>query len=89
MVDLDPLLEWYVCGKVLLSGSSNYFPWKSIWKAKISSKVAFFSWTTAWGHILTMELKLHLSPTMLDWLAALSGHSFSSLEEFLDLHNFD
>lgn len=41
---------------------------------------------------LSMELKLYLLAamfeTMFDWLAALSGYSFSSFEEFLDLCNF-
>ena len=36
-----------------------------------------------------VELKLRILRTMLDWVAALSGHSFSSLEEFLNLCNFD
>lgn len=39
-----------------------------------------------------MELKFYLLvamfETMFDWLATLSGYSFSSFEEFLDLCNF-
>ena len=35
-----------------------------------------------------LELKLFLLCSMYDWMAVLSGHSFSTLEEFLDLRNF-
>ena len=35
-----------------------------------------------------LELKLFLLRSMYDWMATLSGHSFSSLEEFLNLCNF-
>lgn len=38
---------------------------------------------------LSVALKLHLLHTMFDWLAALSGHLLSSLNEFLDLCHFD
>lgn len=31
------------------------FPWKSIWKVKVSTKVAFFTWTAARGRILNMN----------------------------------
>lgn len=31
-----------------------YFPWKSIWKSKIPSRVAFFSWTIALGNLLLL-----------------------------------
>lgn len=39
---------------ILNAGPSMYFPWKRICKVKILSKVAFFSWTAAWGNTLTM-----------------------------------
>jgi hypothetical protein len=29
------------------------FPWKSIWKSKAPSRVAFFAWTAARSKILT------------------------------------
>jgi hypothetical protein len=35
-----------------------------------------------------LELKLFLFCAMYDWMAALSGHFFSNLKEFLDLCNF-
>ncbi|XP_059627693.1 uncharacterized protein LOC132270534 [Cornus florida] len=31
------------------------FPWKAIWRTKAPLKVAFFSWTTALGSILTTD----------------------------------
>jgi hypothetical protein len=33
----------------------GWFPWKSIWKAKVPPRVAFFTWTAALGRILTAE----------------------------------
>jgi hypothetical protein len=43
--------EYY---RFLNSPSSWVFPWKSIWKAKVPPRVAFFSWTTALEKILTV-----------------------------------
>ena len=40
---------------VLLCRNSHSFPWKSIWKVKVPSKVTFFTWTTAKGKILTLD----------------------------------
>ena len=35
----------------ILAGSAFFgFPWKSIWKQKIPSRVAFFVWTAALGN---------------------------------------
>ena len=31
------------------------FPWKSIWKVKAPTKVAFFNWTMVRGRILTLD----------------------------------
>ena len=31
------------------------FPWKGIWKVKVPKRVAFFMWTAAHGHILTLD----------------------------------
>ena len=40
----------------LLVGSNDYcFPWKSIWKLKIPSRVAFFVWIVALGKCLTID----------------------------------
>ena len=38
----------------ILSDRGNHpIPWKSIWKVKAPTKVAFFIWTAAKGRILT------------------------------------
>ena len=40
----------------ILAGTTFYgFPWKSIWKQKILSRVAFFVWTVALGKCLTID----------------------------------
>jgi hypothetical protein len=39
----------------LTSPGLGYFPWKSIWKAKVPPRVAFFVWTAALGKILTAD----------------------------------
>lgn len=36
-------------------GTAAMFPWKSIWKAKVPSKVAFFAWSAALRKILTID----------------------------------
>uniref|UniRef100_A0A2N9H333 Reverse transcriptase domain-containing protein n=1 Tax=Fagus sylvatica TaxID=28930 RepID=A0A2N9H333_FAGSY len=41
--------------KSLTTNGEECFPWKSIWKAKVPPRVAFFSWTAALGRILTAE----------------------------------
>ena len=35
--------------KILVGNTFYGFPWKSIWKQKISFRVAFFVWTAALG----------------------------------------
>ena len=40
---------------LLVGHSKQFFPWKSIWKQKILSKVAFFVWTAALGKCLTID----------------------------------
>ena len=40
----------------ILAGAASFgFPWKSIWKQKIPSRVAFFVWTTALRKCLTTD----------------------------------
>jgi hypothetical protein len=41
--------------KMLISQDGFSFPWKSIWRVKAPSRVAFFVWTAALGKILTMD----------------------------------
>ena len=40
---------------LLIGHSEQSFPWKSIWKQKIPSRVAFFVWTAALGKCLTID----------------------------------
>jgi hypothetical protein len=44
--------EYY---RYLDSASCAPFPWKSIWKAKVPLRVAFFSWTATLGRLLTID----------------------------------
>ena len=40
---------------VLSNRDPHFFPWKSIWRVNVATKVAFFTWTTAKRKILTMD----------------------------------
>ena len=40
---------------LLVGHSEQFFPWKSIWKQKIPSRVAFFVWTAVLGKCLTID----------------------------------
>jgi hypothetical protein len=35
--------------------SSSSFPWKTIWRVKVTSRVSFSEWTTALGKIMTLD----------------------------------
>ena len=41
--------------KILVGNTFFGFPWKSIWKQKIPSRVAFFVWTAALGKCLMID----------------------------------
>ena len=41
--------------QALLGVSIQSFPWKSIWKQKVPSRIAFFVWIAALGTILTID----------------------------------
>ena len=52
----------------ILVGSTDFcFPWKSIWKQKIPSRVAFFVWTVALGKCLTINNLRKKNIWILDW----------------------
>ena len=52
----------------ILVGSIDYcLPWKSIWKQKIPSQVAFFLWTAALGKCLTIDNLRKRKVWILDW----------------------
>ena len=45
------------------NATPSTFPWKGIWKAKVSKRVAFFTWTATHGQFLTLDkLMLHGRP---------------------------
>ena len=39
----------------LTPNTSNLFPWKIVWKAKVPPRVAFFSWIASLGKSLTID----------------------------------
>ena len=52
----------------ILVGSTDYcFPLKSIWKQKISSRIAFFVWIAALGKSLTIDNLRKRKVWILDW----------------------
>ena len=52
---------------ILVGSNDYYFPWKSIWKQKISSRSAFFVWTAAFGKCLTIDNLQKRKVWILDW----------------------
>ena len=53
--------------RALRGGGDSSFPWKSIWKTKEPSGVAFFSWTVTLGGILTINNFRERQVTIVDW----------------------
>ena len=51
----------------ILVGCDLLFPWKSIWKQKISSQVAFFIWTAVWGECLMIDNLRKRRVWVMDW----------------------
>lgn len=43
------------------------FPWKSIWRAFVPSKVAFFTWTATFGKILTTKNLRKRGMVVMEW----------------------
>ena len=46
---------------------SPLFLWRSVWKAKVPSRVAFFLWTTTLGKILTIDNLRKRRVIITDW----------------------
>jgi hypothetical protein len=40
---------------ILARKEASHFPWKSIWRTKTPSRVAFFTWTAVLGKIFTLD----------------------------------
>ena len=53
--------------KVLSSQEDTYFPWKSIWKPKVPSRVAFFVWVASLGKILTADNLRNRNIILVSW----------------------
>ena len=70
--------EYYCCMSIV---SFDPFPWKSIWKAKVLPRVAFFSWTAALGRLFTIDNLRKRNPILIDWccMCKKSGESVDHL----------
>ena len=53
--------------KILASSTILGFPWRSIWKQKIPSRVAFFVWSAALGKCLMIDNLHKRKVWILDW----------------------
>jgi hypothetical protein len=53
--------------KVLTQADHSPFPWKSICKVRVPTRVAFFTWTAALGKILTVDNLRKRKVLILDW----------------------
>ena len=54
--------------QALLGVCTQSFPWRSIWKQKVPSRVAFFVWTAALGTILIIDNLREKNVLILDYL---------------------
>ena len=53
--------------RALIQPAASVFPWRSVWKAKAPSKVAFFLWTASLGKILTTDNLRKRGIIITDW----------------------
>ena len=53
--------------KVLTQVDHPPFPWKSIWKVRVPTRIAFFTWIAALGKILTIDNLRKRKVLFLDW----------------------
>ena len=60
-----------------------WFSWKSMWKQKIPSRVAFFVWTAALGKCLTIDNIRKRKVWILDWCYMCKGNGESVDHLFL------
>ncbi|KAF5453608.1 hypothetical protein F2P56_028501 [Juglans regia] len=59
------------------------FPWKSIWKVKVTNKVAFFCWFVSHDKILTIENLRKHGICIVDWCYMCNKDSESVIHLFL------
>ena len=53
--------------QVLTKSFDQSFPWKTVWKSKVPSRVAFFVWIVALGNVLTIDNLRRRWILILDW----------------------
>jgi hypothetical protein len=66
--------SYYSC---LLQPAQSYFPWKSVWKSKVPTRVAFFTWTVALEKILTVDNLRKRRVIIVDWCCMCKVHGES------------
>ena len=54
------------CG-VLYGGGAQSFPWKSIWKVKVTIKLAFFTRQLLWGKFSTLDNLHRRNIIVVEW----------------------
>jgi hypothetical protein len=67
--------------KLLSSPIQSSFPWKSIWKVNVPSRVAFFVWTATLGKSLTLDNLRKRNIIVMDWcsMCKTAGESIDHL----------
>jgi hypothetical protein len=53
--------------EVLIRKNGPSFPWKSIWRVKAPTRVAFFVWSAAFGEILTHDNLHKRNVVVIEW----------------------
>jgi hypothetical protein len=66
---------------VLVPHDGSPFPWKCIWRSKVSLKAAFFAWSAALGKIITLDNLRKRHVLVVDWyyMCKRSGESADHL----------
>ena len=67
--------------KALLQPIHSSFPWRSVWKFKVPTRVAFSTWTAALGKILTIDNIRNRNVVILEWccMCKIDGESVNHL----------
>jgi hypothetical protein len=53
--------------RVMSCHDGFYYPWKSVWRTKVSLRVAFFVWLVALGKIFTIDNIRKRPVIVVDW----------------------